>query len=121
MKVIRISATADGGSRFEEIELALDQARADAFGHRIRFSEPYPSPAVSVVELPAGLDQDWHNAPARQLVVVLDGIIEVTTTDGVSRRWRAGEVFLPADVTGRGHRTRAIEGPVRLLFAPYGD
>ena len=65
--------------------------------------------------------QDWHNAPARQIVVVLDGVIEVETTDGATLQWRTGEVFLPADVTGQGHRTRCIGGAVRLLFAPLPE
>ena len=34
------------------------------------------------VELPEGLDQTWHPASRRQIVVVLSGLLEVTTTDG---------------------------------------
>lgn len=118
MRITRFVTSDDGGSRFQEYEIALDQSREDAFGHTIRFSAPYASPGVSVVELPAGLDQGWHNAPAEQLVIVLDGTIEVTTTDGETRRWSRDEMFMPADVDGRGHLTRAIDGPVTLVFAP---
>ncbi len=121
MKVTRFVESADGGSCFEEVEIAVDGERRDAEGHLIRFSAPYVSPAVSVIELPPDLDQDWHQAPARQLVVVLEGRIEVTTTDGETRRWGPGEVFMPADVSGRGHRTRALGGAVRLLFAPFAE
>lgn len=121
MKITTIYATAAGGSRFGEIAILFAMQRQDSFGHTLLLSAPYPSPAVQFVELPADMDQDWHNAPARQLVVVLIGAIEVETTDGERRQWRAGEAFLPADVTGRGHRTRCLGGAVRLLFAPLPD
>ena len=121
MKLTSFHATADGESRFREVHVPLDMQRQDEFGHTLKLSAPYVSPAVQFVELPAGMDQDWHTAPARQLVVVLAGEIEVETTDGERRRWRAGEAFVPADVSGRGHRTRCIGGAVRLLFAPLAD
>jgi quercetin dioxygenase-like cupin family protein len=121
MKLTSFQATSEGGSRFVEVEAPFALERADEFGHTIKISAAYASPAVQFVELPAGMDQDWHNAPARQLVVVLAGEIEVETTDGVCRRWRTGDAFVPADVTGRGHRTRSIGGAVRLLFAPLPE
>lgn len=121
MKLISFQAKADGESRFRDVNVPFDIERQDASGHTLKFSAPYASPAVQFVELPADLDQDWHNAPARQLVVVLSGQIEVETTDGERRRWRAGEAFVPADLSGRGHRTRCIGGAVRLLFAPLGE
>lgn len=118
MRIVRFHTRADGGSQFAEIEIALANTREDAFGHLIAYSRPFVSPNVSVVELPDGLDQDWHCAPERQLVVVLDGTIEVETTDGDTRRWRNGECFLADDTGGRGHRTRTSGGPARLLFVP---
>jgi quercetin dioxygenase-like cupin family protein len=121
MKITTFETTSAGESKFRDIEIPLALQRDDGFGHTLSLSTPYASPNVQFVELPAGLDQDWHNAPARQIVVVLSGVIEVETTDGARRQWRAGEAFLPADVTGRGHRTRCIDGAVRLLFAPLPE
>ena len=118
MKLTSFQASADGGSHFVEVSAPFELERQDEFGYTLKLSASYASPNVQFVELPAGMDQDWHRAPARQLVVVLSGEIEVETTDGASRRWRAGEAFVPADVSGRGHRTRCIGGAVRLLFAP---
>ena len=121
MQLTTFEATPDGGSRFRELDVPLSQQRDDGQGHTIHHTLPYASPAVQFLELPVGMDQDWHNAPARQIVVVLSGTIEVETTDGVVRRWGAGQAFLPADITGRGHRTRCIGGAVQLLFAPLPD
>src|SRR3977135_4293402 len=57
-------------------------------------------------------------APAsrRQLLFVLSGTLEVETSNGKKHRCGSGEVFLADDVGSRGHRTRTIGGPVRVLF-----
>ena len=121
MRLTTFEATAEGGSRFREVDVALDEPRDDGQGHRLWMSAAWQSPAARFVELPAGMSQDWHLAPTRQIVVVLCGVIEVETTDGETRRWQAGEAFVPADLSGRGHRTRCIGGVVRLLFVPLPD
>lgn len=121
MKITRFYATNSGESRFMDIEVPIEQAQRDADGNILRLSLSYPSPGVRFAELPAGMVQSWHHAPARQIVVVLSGEIEVGTSDGQTRRWGAGEVFLADDVTGKGHTTRTIGGPARVLFAPLPD
>ena len=67
-------------------------------------------------EMPEGLNQDWHPASRRQLVVVLSGTVEVEASDGTKHRWSNGEMFLADDVGSRGHRTRTIGGPARVMF-----
>lgn len=118
MKITRFVATPDGGSRLEEIDIPISNPRQDADGHTLMLSNAYTSPGVCFVDLPEDLNQDWHQAPTRQIVVVLSGTVEVTTTDGETRRWSTGEAFIAADVSGQGHRTRTLGGPARLLFAP---
>lgn len=89
MRVTRFHATENGESRFQDVEIPIDQARRDSFGNTLRQSDAWPSPAIRFVELPAGLDQSWHHAPARQIVVVLSGVLEVGTSDNQKRRWSA--------------------------------
>lgn len=109
-----------GGSAFDELEVRLGRERHDAQGHLLRGSNVFASPLVQFTELPAGLDQHWHPAPRRQLVTVLSGTLEVTTTDGTARRFRPGGVFLADDAGTSGHLTRAVDGPVLVQFAPMG-
>src|SRR2546422_10666222 len=118
MKITRFYATANGESRFTEIDIPIEHAQPDADGNTLRFSNAYVSPNVRFAELPEGMVQGWHHAPARQIVVVLSGVLEVGTSDNQTRRWRAGEAFLADDLTGKGHTTRTVEGPVHVLFAP---
>ena len=121
MKITRFLATPDGGSQFEEIDIPITNERQDAEGNTLLLSDTYTSPGVCFVDLPEGLDQDWHQAPTRQIVVVLSGRLEVTTTDNRVRQWSTGEAFIASDVAGQGHKTRTIDGPARVMFAPLPD
>jgi hypothetical protein len=116
MKITRFHATADGGSRFQDLEIPIDQERPDGFGFAIRQSNAWPSPSIRFVSLPADLDQGWHHAPASQVVVVLDGEVEVGTSDGEKRRCTAGQAFIADDLTGKGHVTKVTRGPARVMF-----
>ena len=121
MKLTQFVTTAAGGSRFEEVEIALDIEREGAGGYTLMTSDPFESPAVAFVSLPADLDQDWHPAPTRQLVHLLEGTVEVTTSDEDVRRFNAGDIFIAGDTTGQGHRTRVIEGPAIVVFIPVPE
>ena len=116
MKITRFYTTDDGGSRFQEIEVPVNQPYADEFSNTYHLSNPFNSPSVRLVEFPAGMKQGWHNVPSRQMVMVLRGALEVVTTDNQTRRWGAGEVFVADDVTGKGHLTEVVEGPARVAF-----
>ena len=114
MRITRIRAGADGTTRFDEIEIPLTDAGAIG-----RLSAPFAADAVIFRETGADYDYDWHPAPARQLVVLLDGEIEIEVGDGEVRRFVGGDVLLLEDTTGRGHRTRNVgPAPRRSLFVP---
>ena len=116
MKIVRVAAAPDGGSQFVEFDLAIDNASTDAWGHTARRSAVLPAQSTMVTEMPEGLFQDWHPASRRQLLFVLSGTLEVETSDGRKHRCSSGEAFLADDVGSRGHRTRTIGGPARVLF-----
>ena len=62
--------------------------------------------------------QDWHNAPTRQLCIMLTGVWQIGTTDGETRLWGPGEAFMPDTVQGKGHTSEVLKGPVRMVFIP---
>jgi hypothetical protein len=116
MKIIRFAAADDGGSQFIEIHFPVDNASTDAWGHTARRSAVLLAQSTIVTEMPEGPYQDWYPATRCQLLIVLSGTLEVETTDGKRHRCSSGEVFLADDVGCRGHRTRTIGGPARVLF-----
>jgi hypothetical protein len=44
-------------------------------------------------------DYDFHTAPARQYIILLDGAIAIETSLGEKREFKAGDVLLVEDVT----------------------
>lgn len=121
MKVTRFYATPEGGSRFQEIDVPITHQRPDGQGGTISLSNSWPSQSITFVELPAGLDQSWHHAPARQIVVVLSGTLEVGTSDNDVRRCTPGQAFIADDLTGKGHLTKVIDGPAYVMFVELPD
>ena len=95
-------------SRFEDIDVAL--ADSGTIG---RLSEKVRATGLIFRETPADYDYDWHPAPQRQYIVLLDGNIEITVGTGETRRFTGGDVLLVEDTTGRGHRTRTTDGKSR--------
>lgn len=112
MKITRIFADADGESHFDEIEVPLNDAGIIGY-----LSETVPAHGVIFRENPADYFYDWHPAPNRQFIVMLDGEIEIEVSDGEVRRFRGGDVLLVEDTHGRGHKTRNTGGtPRRSIF-----
>jgi hypothetical protein len=111
-RLTRVWADESGVSHFDDVDVPL----ADA-GPIGSLSEPWPGGGVVFRSNVPEYDYDWHQAPRRQLVVLLDGEIEIEVGDGETRRFKGGDVVLVEDTTGRGHRTRTVDGrPRRSLF-----
>jgi hypothetical protein len=112
MKITRIYNTDDGVSQFEDIEIEL--VDSGAIGS---LSKSYPVSSVVFRETPADYDFNWHPAPHRQYIVLLDGAIEIETGCGVKRQFHGGDVLLLEDTWGSGHKTRTTDGkPRRSIF-----
>jgi quercetin dioxygenase-like cupin family protein len=96
-------------------EIPLER-KEEVEGHQLRLSQQYPASSMLFIELPEGFAVKPHHAPAQQLVVILSGILEVTTSDNKTRQWCAGDVVFADDLTGKGHKTRTVGGAARLLY-----
>jgi hypothetical protein len=115
MKIMRVRAGDDGESHFEALELPEDASQR-------RATTDWMAATRAAFGLSEALEpQDWHHAPRRQLVAVLSGVLEIEVGDGSKALFGPGECFIADDLTGRGHLTRDLEGPVRLLYAELPD
>jgi quercetin dioxygenase-like cupin family protein len=108
MKIVRLYTDAAGESPFEDVEVDLTEVTASG-----RHSGRLPATGIIFREVPPTYDLDWHNAPRRQYIVNLDGGVELTASDGETRRIGAGEVILVEDTGGKGHRSKALDGKLR--------
>jgi hypothetical protein len=104
MRITRLFTGDDEESHFEDIEIDLCSA-----GEIGKLSTRCPATGVIFRETAGDYDYDWHNAPARQYVVMLEGSVEVQTGDGTRRRFDPGDILLAEDTTGRGHRSCAVD------------
>jgi quercetin dioxygenase-like cupin family protein len=65
---------------------------------------------VTFAQLKAGETEDWHVALRRQLVLCVQGVVEITAGDGEKRLFKPGQFMLLEDTTGKGHIARSV-GP----------
>jgi hypothetical protein len=107
-KVVRIYATADQGSRVEELTVAPN-------------AKPIPvtKMTASAYRGSGTRAPDWHNAPRKQFAINMSGELEVELTDGTRRKIGSDLVFLE-DTTGKGHVTRPL-GPITNVFIHVPD
>src|SRR3954467_3290822 len=99
----RVYSDRNGDSHFEDIEIPLKEA-----GNVGRLSEAFPANGVVFREVEPSYDWNFHTAPQKQYIILLDGEIEIETSLGDKRNFKAGEVLLVEDTTGKGHKTRNI-------------
>ena len=97
--IVRIYTGHDGQTHFEDL--------------------PQPTEEIHNVALQAGANlifrrfaadysSDWHTAPRRQYIFILEGQMEIGIGDGTTRRFGPGDVVLADDLTGQGHTTRSL-------------
>ena len=117
LECVRLFADSDGESHFAPLDIELTSAD---------FAPPAPPLEVSeIVEARHGFLRaapgwfgDWHPTPARQWMCLLSGVLEVSVSDGETRRIAPGAIVLLEDTTGRGHATRVVsEEAAVLIFA----
>ncbi len=74
---------------------------------------------IGFLRTQAGKNFDWHPAPRKQFVMILEGIMEVEAGDGEKRVFVPGSILQVTDTKGRGHRTNNLGGqPIFVVWVP---
>src|SRR5207244_11262389 len=108
MRIHNLYTDASGQSHFRDIEVEwVEESRSGKLSKRL------PATGIIFREVPPTYDLDWHPAPRRQYIIILDAGVEITASDGEVRKIGAGEVFLVEDTTGKGHLSKAIDNKIR--------
>ena len=102
--ITRVYSDNNGDTRFEDITIPLKNA-----GEIGKLSEGLPVKSIIFREVEASYDYDFHNAPQKQYLILIDGGIEIETSLGEKRQFKPGDVLLLEDTEGKGHRTRNLE------------
>ena len=74
---------------------------------------------MGFLRLPEDFRSEWHPAPRKQFVMVLEGVMEVEAGDGERRTFSSGSVLKVTDTGCRGHRTNTLNRRrVMLVWVP---
>ena len=111
MKYTRTYSGPDGHSHFEDVEIPFTTERAHG-----RETDLLPASSIHFRRTPGTMNYDFHTAPRRRLIIMLDGDLEVETGLGDVRRFRAGDALEVTDTTGHGHISRALDGDFHSVF-----
>ena len=122
MKIVRVYSDAAGESHFADVDVAMAPVDFAPPAPPVHLSAFASADQYGFMGGPPGWDGDWHPAPRRLLTVYLTGEVEVAVSDGAVRRFRAGDVTLAEDTTGKGHRSRVMgETDALLLVLQLAD
>ena len=115
-KVTRVFADDQGESHFEDVIYPLTEGGPIGnLSQKIKVNN-------IMFRMVKPTYNDLHTAPERQYVVLLDGGVEIETSVGEKRIFKAGEVLLMEDTTGKGHRSRNIKPePRSSIFITFED
>ena len=101
--ITRVFSDSNGDTRFEDISIPLQDA-----GEIGNLSTGLPVSSIIFREVEPSYDYNFHNAPQKQYLILIDGGIEIETTLGEKRQFKTGDVLLLEDTEGKGHRTKNL-------------
>lgn len=104
MKVTKVYNDKNGESHFEDVEIPLNDDGEIGF-----LSDKIPAKEIIFRKVKPSYDYDFHTAPQRQYIILLDGEIEIETSLGEKRSFRGGDILLVEDTQGKGHKTRNLQ------------
>lgn len=108
MQITRIYSDKNGESHFENIDMPLQNDGEIGF-----LSDKIPVKEIIFRKVKPDYDYDFHNAPQKQYIILLDGEIEIETSLGEKRTFKGGEILLVEDTRGKGHKTRNLQNMER--------
>lgn len=104
IKITKIYSDNNGESHFEDIEMPLQNDGEIGF-----LSEEIPVKGIIFRKVNPSYDYDFHNAPQKQYILLMDGEIEIETSLGEKRTFKGGDILLMEDTQGKGHKTRNLQ------------
>ncbi len=104
VKVTKVYNDSNGDSHFKDMEINLEEK-----GTIGSLSDRIPAKEVIFRTVKPSYDYDFHNAPQRQFIILLDGEIEIETSLGEKRMFKGGDILLMEDTEGKGHKTRNLQ------------
>ena len=117
MRTHNLYTDASGQSHFRDVEVEwVEEHRGSKLSKRL------PATGIIFRETQAEHNLDWHPAPRRQFVIILQGQLEIGLGDGSKHVFGPGDARLVEDTTGQGHTTRVVSSvPVVTATIPLAQ
>jgi quercetin dioxygenase-like cupin family protein len=96
----------NGNSHFKDGEVGFELVNFAPPAPPVGLTSYTPASQLVFFKTPSGWYGDWHPAPKRQFFCCLSGEFEITASDGETRVFRAGEVFLLEGTSGKGYKSK---------------
>jgi quercetin dioxygenase-like cupin family protein len=101
-------------SRFRQVALRMEHPRDDHRGTTV--SDEFEVGRAFFATAPKGDHVPLHPVSRRQLLIVLDGEYEFTSTAGDAIRLQRGDLLFADDAEGMGHLTDQLGDVGRILL-----
>ena len=88
-------------------------------GEPINYPEGKTHIISRIVELTQNSVIDFHCHPIPTFAYILEGVVEVSTKEGLNKEFSKGEAF--AEVVNTWHKGKAIDGPLKILVFYAGS
>ena len=108
--ITRIYTDHHHASAFEDIYVPMTE-----IGGGLECAE-IPCESFSFREKPDANVIPLHPAPRRQLLITLDGILEIEATNGDTRRFGPGQMLFADDMQSSGHVARQLGNRKSLVI-----
>ena len=105
MKFQKLYSDADGESRWEDIDVTLEERSFAPPAQDIEISEPELVKQVMFLRPRSGWNEPIHPTPVAQKLICLAGSVRVTASDSEARDIGPGDVWHMEDKHGKGHHT----------------
>ena len=111
MQYKKIVTGDDGESYFEDVELPETSAVPEMI------VPAHSCVSWDISQGPDGHANDFHTTQIPRGMVVLGGILEIGVSSGEVCQFKQGDIVFATDLTGRGHTSRLIGGPICRVLA----
>jgi hypothetical protein len=115
IKITKILVDQNLDSYFEDVEIPTSSVKPlGKYSAAFKVKDMYFRNSIKgIFEL--------HPAPQKQYIVYLSGKAEITTSKGITKVFRSGDILLAEDINGRGHKSTILEEGKVLIITVAGD
>jgi hypothetical protein len=116
MNLFRVYGDGAGDTHLGKVELPFVDSANEPAGSRLTLQNIQTTSLDILERTDRRPDDGFHAAPRRQMVAILQGALEITTTTGERHRFQQGECLFADDVGTKGHLTRDVGDELLILL-----